>query len=174
MKGECYMIIDKEHITLLPSTFLVISPKKPHKIGAVSKDFSKLVLGIKIEPKNKSCALALKLFNEGNEKPKLRKTTDKMLDCIYEMVENANMRLFNYYDIIKIRLYCLIIQVMRQTSNIKNYGSSMDGLNSDARIDAIRDFIKDNLAQKYTNESIAHQFTPAEPHSARYSRNEHR
>ena len=152
------MIIDKEKLTLLPGTFLIISPKKPHKIDTVSRDFSKLVLGIKIEPKNKSCALALKLFCEGNEKPKLRKTTDKMLRCIDEMVETATSRLFNYYDIIKLNLYSLIINVMRQTSNIKNFGSSMDGLNLDARIDAVRDFIRDNLAQKYTNESIAHQF----------------
>ncbi len=121
MKGECSMIIDKEKLTLLPGTFLIISPKKPHKIDTVSRDFSKLVLGIKTEPKNKSCALALKLFCEGNEKPKLRKTTDKMLRCIDEMVENATSRLFNYYDIIKLNLYSLIINVMRQTSNIKKF-----------------------------------------------------
>lgn len=64
MKGECSMIIDKEKLTLLPRTFLIISPKKPHKIDTVSRDFSKLVLGIKIEPKNKSCALALKLHKK--------------------------------------------------------------------------------------------------------------
>lgn len=64
MKGECSMIIDKEKLTLLPGTFLIISPKKPHKIDTVSRDFSKLVLGIKIEPKNKSCALALKLHKK--------------------------------------------------------------------------------------------------------------
>ncbi len=38
----------------------------------------------------------------------------------------------------------------------------MDGLNSDARIDAVRDFIKDNLAQKYTGGENMNQIKTGE------------
>ena len=73
------------------------------------------------------------------------------------MIENTHSRQFNYYDIIKIQLYCIVIYAMRQVSNVRNYGNVTNSEIYDARIDAVRDFIKDNLALKFTNENIAQQ-----------------
>ena len=73
------------------------------------------------------------------------------------MVENTHSKQFNYYDIIKIQLYCIVIYAMRQTSTVRNYANAINNSTQDARIDAVRDFIKDNLALKLTNENVAQQ-----------------
>lgn len=157
LQGECSIGIDGENIVLKPDTFLVIPPHKLHKINDVSGDFSKFVLGVRIESKDKSCKQAVRLFEKGNIKPKLRQTMPEIIHCIDIMIENAHSRLFNYYDMIKTQLYCLIIYLMRQTSNADNYFSAVNDVTQDARIDALKDFIKDNITLKFTNENIAQQ-----------------
>lgn len=158
MQGKCEMTVNNENIALTAGTFLVIPPQKPHKINNVSNDFSKFVLGVRIEPKDKSCIVAVHLFEEGNTKPKIYQTTPDIVGCINSMLENANSRLFNYYDIIKTQLYCLIVYIMRQSSNVNNYTHTGQYITHDARVDAVKNFITDNLPQKFTNESIARQF----------------
>ena len=157
LAGECSIEIDDKEIMLKPGTFLVIAPRITHKISYVSKEFSKFVLGIKIEPKEKSCKTALKLFEEENKTPRLWQTPPGIVECINNMVENTHSRQFNYYDIIKIQLYCIVVYAMRQASTVRNYTEAVNRETHDARIDAVRDFIKDNLALKFNNENIAHQ-----------------
>ena len=157
LEGECSIKFENEEIMLKPGTFLVIAPHITHKINYVSKDFSKFVLGIKIAPEEKSCKFALKLFEEENKKPRIWQTPSEIIECINNMIENTHSRQFNYYDIIKIQLYSIVVYAMRQASTVRNYTEAVNRETHDARIDAVRDFIKDNLALKFTNENVAQQ-----------------
>ena len=62
LEGECSIKFENEEILLKPGTFLVIAPHITHRINYVSKGFSKFVLGIRIEPQEKSCKFAVQIF----------------------------------------------------------------------------------------------------------------
>jgi len=157
LAGECTIGIEERDISLHSNTFLVIPPNITHKINYVSRDFSKFVLGVRISSKEKSCTRAIQSFEKNNMFPKVFPSNISIMNCIYAMVSNAHSKLFNYYDIIKSQLFCLIMYIIRQTSDAENGPEAFDPATQDARIGAVRGFIKDNLSLKFTNENIAQQ-----------------
>lgn len=156
MNGRGGFKIDKTEIDLCAGSFLLLPPGKKHQILSCDKAFEKFVWGFSVHDE-----LVSRILADACRKADVHPVSDEMKGALRILFENADKPQFEKYPIIKHQLYYLFVLLVRSLTDLRS-DTGGSAHKSSVSIDAIRNFIADNLENGISSQEIAAQFSMSE------------
>lgn len=169
MDGEVDFTVREEHLSVHENEFLIIPPKTYHSTDRVATDTAKFVFAFSLESRNDYVSEVLRSLEsirilKGNEH--LRDLISMMLEYAYTGSPVAEEAIWNLSGLLLFEFFRLVLPPAgEQNLKIKVF-------ESDRRINAIRDFIRENILSDITSEDVAEYLHICSRHANRIAKAE--
>lgn len=144
--GSCTIAVDGVPLTLQTGDFLLLPPRKAHRLCAMTDDFEKLVWGFTVEDTAIAAALAAVPCA-------LRTAPPTLLAAAQLVLPSAGEDTATLLDELDILFRLISRQLLPQTDPVEKTVRT-----SHTRTEAIRRFLADNLSQNLSTADIAAHF----------------